>query len=257
VICADGIKNNLNCRDVEVRVYDIIDSTNTEAKRYAADTCDFSPVLFVAKEQSGGRGRLGRQFLSRATCGIYMSLLYFTEDSLSDAISITTSAAVTVAVSIERITGKKMRIKWVNDIYNEKGKVCGILTEALEVKGRRAIVVGIGINVGDVDFPEELRGIASTIGDVGNNAGLLVASITDGLLLSAENPADKTYMSAYRQRLMMVGDTVDLFRGGELMGHGTVLGVDDEGGLLFVPSGKDDVEVIRSGEISVRMNNKR
>ena len=92
MICADGIKNNLNCRDVEVRVYDIIDSTNTEAKRYAADTCDFSPVLFVAKEQSGGRGRLGRQFLSRAACGIYMSLLYFTEDSLSDAISITTSA---------------------------------------------------------------------------------------------------------------------------------------------------------------------
>ena len=55
----------------------------------------------------------------------------------------------------------------------------------------------------------------------------------------------------------MGGDTVDLFRGGDLIGHGTVLGVDDEGGLLFVPSGKDDVEVIRSGEISVRMNNNR
>jgi len=149
VICAEGIKRNLACRNIEVRVYDIIDSTNTEAKRYAAVAPDLSPVLFVAREQSGGRGRLGRQFVSRAACGIYMSRLYFTEDSLSDAISITTSAAVTVAENIERITGKAMRIKWVNDIYNEKGKVCGILTEALEVNGKRAIVVGIGINTGD------------------------------------------------------------------------------------------------------------
>lgn len=256
MICAEGIKRNLACRNIEVRVYDIIDSTNTEAKRYAAAAPDLSPVLFVAREQSGGRGRLGRQFLSRAACGIYMSLLYFTEDSLSDAISITTSAAVTVAENIERITGKAMRIKWVNDIYNEKGKVCGILTEALEVNGKRAIVVGIGINTGDEDFPEELRGIASSIGNIGNNSELLISSIADGLIFSAERPMDKSYMAAYRQRLMMVGDSVDLFRGGELIDHGVVLGVDDDGGLLFKSCGKADVEIIRSGEISVRMNKK-
>ena len=100
-------------QDFKVIEYDCIGSTNAEAKAYAANTNSRQPVLFVAREQSAGRGRLGRSFYSRLSGGIYMSLLYFTSSSLSDAVSVTTAAAVFVAEAIERATGRKMNIKWV------------------------------------------------------------------------------------------------------------------------------------------------
>ena len=79
--------------DFKIIEYDTVGSTNAEAKVYAARAEGFSPVLFVAREQSAGRGRLGRSFLSRRGQGIYMSLLYFTDDALSDAISVTIAVA--------------------------------------------------------------------------------------------------------------------------------------------------------------------
>ena len=88
--------------------YECVGSTNTEAKEYAARAESFEPVLFVAREQSAGRGRLGRSFLSRRGRGIYMSLLYFTEDDLSDAVSVTTRAAVVVARAIEEVVKSPM-----------------------------------------------------------------------------------------------------------------------------------------------------
>ena len=157
---ADMLKN------IKVIEYDSIGSTNAEAKRYAISCEDFEPVLFAARAQSAGRGRLGRSFLSREGKGIYMSLLYFTDKALCDAISVTTAAAAFTAQAIETAIGAEMKIKWVNDIYNEHGKVAGILTETVMASGKNAIVVGIGINTGASDFPKELQGIASSIGEI-------------------------------------------------------------------------------------------
>ena len=254
MISSESIKKHIKNEALCVKVYDLIDSTNAEAKRYAAeaDLEKFSPVLFVAREQSAGRGRMGRQFLSRSDCGLYMSLLYFTSGELCGAVKVTTTAASVVALAIERVTGKRMRIKWVNDIYNESGKVCGILAETLPVRGGYAIVVGIGINIGDNPFPEELKNIASSVGDLNGEESRLIALIADGLLSYAENGEDRSYLDAYRERFMFTGEMVDLFRADEKILSGRVIGVDDDGGLLLLPEGETEVVAVRSGEISLR-----
>ena len=242
--------------DIELHYFALTDSTNACAKKAAEQVASGGipiPQLFVAEEQSAGRGRMGRSFSSRSGSGIYTSLLYFTDKPLSDAVSITTAAASVVAVEIERVTGKDMKIKWVNDIYNERGKVCGILVESVPISQNLVgVIVGIGINIGEENFPEELKGIAASIGDISGKEESLVAAIAHRLLNHAKAPEDRGYMTEYRKRLMMVGERVNLLSCGEIIDEGIVTGVDDDGGLLFLPDGKDQIAVVRSGEISVR-----
>lgn len=233
--------------------YDNIGSTNAEAKKYAAVTDSRTPVLFLAREQSAGRGRLGRSFYSKLSGGIYMSLLYFTDSALSDAVSITTAAAVFTAEAIEASTGERMKIKWVNDIYNERGKVAGILTETVSVGRQTAVVVGIGINTGVEDFPAELCGIAASIGEVDESEREYIAlSIARSLLEHAKAPTRREYMTRYRERFMLGGKEVDLLRAGEVVAHGKVLGVTDDGGLIFCSDGEQESEIVHTGEVSVR-----
>ena len=252
MISGEKIKGFLRTEGVEVRTYELIDSTNAEAKRYASVATGFHPVLFLAGEQSAGRGRMGRNFLSRAESGIYMSLLYFTDQALSDVVSVTTAAAAITASAVERIVGCELKIKWVNDLYNERGKVCGILAETQRTERGLAVIVGIGINLGEDDFPEELRHIASSIGDAGGREAELVATVADGLLSHAKDPSNRAYMKEYRARFMLSEMHVDLFSGGERVGSGVVKGVEDDGGLLYLPDGASEPITVHSGEVTVR-----
>ena len=256
---AEAIKALCN-RDIEVVEFDIIDSTNAEAKRRAdilSQSGELTPHLFISKEQTAGRGRMGRSFSSRANSGIYMSLLYFTDKPLSDAVSVTVAAAAIIAEEIEKVTERSMMIKWVNDIYNENGKVCGILVESIPVSSSRfGVIVGIGINTGEGDFPEELRPIASSVGNLCGKEAQLISGVAERLLAHSDTPDDRSYMQGYRKRLMLLGEKVNLLNCGEIIDEGVVAGVDDDGGLLFVPQGKNKTMIIRSGEISLRIKNK-
>lgn len=245
------LETALGAMGVKLQAFSVTDSTNNEAKQYAqSGACD--NVLFLANEQSGGRGRLGRSFSSRRNKGIYTSLLCFTDYPLSDVVSATTAAAVAVALSIEEVIGKQMKIKWVNDVYNDRGKVAGILTEAVTLEDCTAIIVGIGINVGDEDFPDDIKDIAASIGDVTGKENELILATVKRLLDFFSAPKDRSYMDAYRKRAMLIGEHVELSSCGETIGSGRILGVDDDGGLIFLPHGRDESTVIRSGEISVR-----
>ncbi|MBE6684264.1 MAG: biotin--[acetyl-CoA-carboxylase] ligase [Ruminococcaceae bacterium] len=248
------IKAHLKHEKLNIKIFDVIDSTNSEAKRMALshDSQDgFAPTLLIAKEQTSGRGRMGRRFVSHLG-GIYMTLVYVTEKPLIDAVSITTAAAAMVAEAIESVSEAPMKIKWVNDIYNDYGKVAGILAETVSMEDRLAVIVGIGINTGIPEFPEEIQDIASSIGELDGKEGLLIAKITDGLLRYAETHKDRSYMNAYRERFMLAGKNVDLIKGGERTGGGSVVGVDDNGGLLLLPDGQAEVMTVQSGEVSVR-----
>ena len=245
------LEKSLKDLGIELKSFSVTDSTNNEAKKYSINASDHHPVLFLAEEQSGGRGRLGRSFSSRKG-GIYMSLLFFTDLKLSDIVSVTTAAAVAVAASIESVTGNGMKIKWVNDIYSSEGKVSGILTESVSSNGRSAIIVGIGINVGKPDFPEDLKSIAASVGEIGDKKNGLIVNIASKLIAFFSSPHDRSYMAEYRKRAMFLGEQVDLFSAGELTFSGKMLNIDDDGGLIFLPDGKSDSVVIRTGEISVR-----
>ncbi len=241
---------------VAVRLYEVLDSTNTEAKR-RAETDGEAPVLYLAHAQTAGRGRLGRTFHSPGT-GIYMTLAYTTEQTLSEAVSVTGDAAVAAAEAIETLTGKSPAIKWVNDLYLGGGKLAGILTEAVPLPdGRARILVGIGINLATKDFPDDLRAPAVSLFSSAEADGLtpaflgtLAGEITRRLLDALEDrPARADRLAAYRRRLLSVGETVICTRGDERF-TGTVLGVDDGYSLLVDVAG--ETRTLSSGEISIR-----
>ena len=130
--------------------FEELDSTNSYLKEMAAKGAQEGTII-IANRQSAGRGRLGRSFFSPEEKGIYMSILLRPDISLERAVLITSMAAVAVAEAIEQVSGIQTKIKWVNDIFLNKKKVCGILTEAgidAETGTLEYAVLGIGVNVG-------------------------------------------------------------------------------------------------------------
>ena len=132
----------------EIRVFPCLPSTNQEAKRMALESAEQGSAV-LAEEQSAGRGRLGRSFFSPRGNGLYMSVILRPKADVSNAVLITTAAAVGVCRAIDTVTGRHPQIKWVNDLYLNEKKICGILTEAVtnfETGVIESVVVGIGIN---------------------------------------------------------------------------------------------------------------
>lgn len=231
-----------------VRVFDSIDSTNAEAKRLAADEYS-SPTLIIANSQTSGRGRMGRSFYSPAEHGLYMSLLYKCNSNMTDAVSVTTAAAVAVALSIEETSGCSTQIKWVNDIYMNGGKVSGILAESVISGGEKHVIIGIGINITTESFPEEIKNIAASVGKDISRASL--AAKVYGRLIEYIDSPPSAYMSEYRKRSMLDGCEVSAIYKDKTV-FGKVMGVSDSGGLILLPDGETVPITIISGEVSIR-----
>ena len=149
---------------LQVFIFDEIDSTNSEAKRRAVDVGSFRDAagnltekgksahlsLFAAESQTGGKGRLGRTFVSSADVGVYFSLLYSPKNGVKNPALYTAAAAVSVSRAIKNLYGENPSIKWVNDVFLAGKKVSGILVEGIanfETGIIDAAVVGIGFNL--------------------------------------------------------------------------------------------------------------
>lgn len=254
-LAEDKIREKLSHKNTGVYVYEIIDSTNDEAKRQWKENKK-APCLFVSEEQTGGRGRRGRSFYSPKGTGIYMSLLIKPSAGLEDAVHITTAASVAVAKCLRKYAGAQVGIKWVNDLYLGDKKVCGILTEAImepESNEAPAIVVGIGINLSTEEFPKELQEIAGNLGgsadDIDKNE--LVAAITDAVLSFAEHIGDCSYIEDYRKMSIVLGREIR-YNEGDVLVRAKALDVDSEGGLM-VELDDGSVKVLKTGEITVRL----
>ena len=123
---------------MQIFEYNIIDSTNEEARRYAnGDACVSIPALFIAEEQTAGRGRMGRSFFSPASTGLYASLLIEPPHDSERLLSFTALAAVAAMEAIRSHFGINVSIKWVNDLYLGQKKVAGILAESFVANGKR------------------------------------------------------------------------------------------------------------------------
>lgn len=142
---------------------DVTDSTNTQAN-HLADKGAPHGTLVVADRQEAGRGRRGRCWESPAHTGIFMTLLLKPEIAPGNASMLTLVTALAVTKGIERVTGLSPRIKWPNDIVIRGKKVCGILTEmSAQVDYVTHIVIGVGINVQNESFPEEIADVATSL----------------------------------------------------------------------------------------------
>ena len=254
VLDGDSIRTALGevGKDLTVRVFRSLDSTNNEAKRMAA-SFPSGTALIVAGEQTAGRGRLGRSFFSPAESGVYFSVLYESGEPLERAVSVTCSASVAVMRAIRTLTGRQVGIKWVNDLFLDGKKICGILTEAVSgvESGRmQNVIVGIGINLKNRDFPPELREVAGAVGENDTRRSELIAAVLRELLPLLQNPSDRSWLTEYREYSIVIGRNVICTRGEEQF-FGKATGIDGNGGLMVeLPDGTSTV--LRTGEISIR-----
>lgn len=242
--------------EYRIEVYSTLESTNLTARVLAEAGAPNGTVVF-ADAQTAGRGRLGRSFYSPAGSSIYMTLLLRPHFSPEEAASVTTFAAVAVAHAIERVTGLHASVKWVNDVWIGKRKVCGILAEsALSDAGKQIsfVALGIGINVNQPEFPPELSEIATSLllecGDAIDRFKLAAALLSElQPLLSGDAP--KEHMDEYRERNLVLGREITVVTGGRAY---TAVGkrIEDNGNLTVAfPDGKE--EIICAGEVSIRL----
>lgn len=254
-LSAEGILCRLpeSRRNVDIRIYREIDSTNSEAKRLAAAGLDHT-VLIAAETQTAGRGRQGKNFFSPEGVGAYMTVMLRTKMNVSDAVSVTTAASVAVMRAIKALTGVEAGIKWVNDIYVGNKKVCGILTEAItdfEAGTTQFIIIGIGVNVTTSEFPEELRETAGSLNAAGLNRNDLISRIADEVFSLCGDINDRSYIAEYRKHSIVIGKRITYYKNGEKFAAKAV-DIDSSGGLVIL---KDDgkKETLRSGEITLRV----
>lgn len=258
ILSARGIKSRLTGagKDLSPEVFVTVDSTNTVCLAKAAEG-ESEGYVAIAGAQTKGRGRRGRGFYSPADTGIYMSILLRPSAYPgTQVLRITAMAAVAVSEAIESLCDKEASIKWVNDIYMDGRKVCGILTEAgpdIEGDSIDCVVVGIGINAyaPKGGFPEEIKDKAGCAFDeqASDMRNRLAAEILSRFMDYYNSDSQAGYIDEYRKRSLVTGKDV------EISGHGSrrrahVLGIDDEFGLIVrYPDGKEDV--MRSGEVSI------
>lgn len=253
-LCADDIYKDIRYKDYRPVVFSEIDSTNFELKRQVAGG-EVKDRLVVADRQTMGRGRLGRSFESPAQSGIYMSLLLPVEDSDS-LLLITSAAAVAVCRAVKSVCNIDSLIKWVNDIFVNGKKVCGILAEAVSgCDGKLNVVLGIGINVATDKsrFTDNVRNVAGALYDklpdnVTRNS--LAASVVNEFMDIFVHITDRQYLNDYRQFSMVIGKNIR-YRAGDEWYTGKAVDIDDNGGLVVVTA--DGTVTLNTGEISVRL----
>lgn len=240
----------------EIYYYKTTDSTNTRAKELARSRTASvkSPAVFIAEEQTGGRGRLGRSFHS-ARGGVYISFLLYPDTTAERATAITAFAAVMLSAVVKRLTGCEPKIKWVNDLYLGGKKLAGILTEGEIKDGSLAFAVcGIGLNLSKSAIPEELSDIATAIDfetGISLDPNTVAAEIICEFFDNAPDFSSPEVLSEYKRLSLTLGSEVTVLS--EPAYEGVAEEILPDYSLLV--RGEGGVRRVFSGEVSVK--NKR
>lgn len=243
---------------LQIEVVDRLPGTNA-ALRSRADAGAREGLVLIAQAQSAGRGRGGHSFYSPPG-GLYMSILLRPEIGARQAVGLTAMAAVAAARAAERLCGVPITIKWVNDLWKNGKKVCGILTEAavdLESGMLDYAVLGLGFNLVQPSggWPKELAAVAGSLFDSapapGARAALAAAFLNEFWTLY-HTGLRGSWLDDYRRRQALTGRHVTLIPNGSEPRGATVLGIDDDCRLLvrcdddLAPTafGSDEIRVI-------------
>ena len=236
-------------------------STNDLAKLYANQNST-TPAIFISEEQTAGRGRLGRKFVSPSKTGLYISLCLFPTIALEDLSLITCATAVACVETLEELTGKSLNIKWVNDLFYQDKKVGGILTEVIsdfESQQVQALIVGMGINLIDSpqSFPEELHSIVGSIfssktkyDNSSFNRNHFIAQFLEKWTFYYQNLSKRDFIESYKEHSNVVGKFVNIFEGNQT--YSAYAKDIDENGHLIIEKEDNTLHSLSYGEVSIR-----
>ena len=242
-------------RAAPVIVKEQVTSTNSVLKELAIEGTAEGSVL-IALRQTGGRGRMGRSFVSPPG-GIYLSMLLSPRCSPEASLSLTPCAAVAVQRAIARVSDAQADIKWPNDLLIEGKKVCGILCESLFYQGQQKLVVGVGLNVNTPPeaFTGELSAIAGSLFSVtgkkisSQKAAEALIEELDRMYADWQND-HRCCLEEYTRSCINLKRPVLLIRGEEKI-KAYVEGIDDNYALM-VRHENGQMETIKTGEVSLR-----
>lgn len=233
--------------------FETIGSTNTEAIAQAKRGAD-EGLCIVAREQTGGRGRLGRSWESEKDAGLYFSIVLRPKVEMRFLPLITLMSAVAVFETLKE-HGVDPDIKWPNDLIASGKKICGILAEITDAPMGRAVIVGIGINLRSSAFPPEINETATSIeqetGKPPSAEGLLL-SLTRCLseyyetFCSPDGPAEirqgwgerSSYFEGKHVRIVTANQTIS----------GITRGL-EENGALRVETDDGAIEIVHAGDV--------
>ena len=222
------LKKKLN---MNVEIFNKINSTST----YAREAFNGSPLLVCASMQTEGRGRQGKSFYSPKK-GLYFSLALPKEYNFTH---LTALCGVSVCKAIEDLTDLKPEIKWVNDIYVNDKKVCGILVEATE----NGVIIGIGINLKTKKFPDEIAGLAGSLNKRVSKTRL-ISEIVNNILTM------KDFKDYYKEHSYVLGKKIFFIENNEKY-EAFAEDIDENFGLVVRT--EDKLKTLSSGEISLKL----
>lgn len=242
--------------------YESLPSTNTEVARLAGEGAE-EGLAVVADEQSAGRGRLQRAWSSPKGAGLYFSILLRPTLAPDRWSLITFAAALATGDALLEAASVQTDIKWPNDLLANERKICGILAEAIETPSGRAVVLGIGINLTQQAFPDELVTIATSVANESGRPaereailGALLQALTRWYSLLQEPDGAEKITAAWSSRSSWAkGKLVQVTNGAEtLQGH--TRGIEHDGALRLETA--QGVQLIRAGDVTsvrpARMN---
>lgn len=242
----------------QASVRDVVDSTNSEAERRLANG-DATPFVVIAKEQTKGRGRLGRQWHSAANGNAYASFAFRPQISPTQMSLFTLWMGINVCECISSLYRTQCMVKWPNDLHISGKKIAGILTEArMETDLVRDVVLGIGININssDDDWPEALSSIATSLFQATGqrfDPNRLMAALIGRIAIAYNQFLEGEHRTALKDKWprfdTLAGKTIALEQGPNQI-SGIARGIDSNGSLIIE---KDDGSrfLARAGEVTL------
>ncbi len=247
------IEKQLN-NDIDVLLFDRLASTNIKGKEIAKQIK--KPTLVVAKEQTEGYGRFKRKFYSPKGCGLYFSLIIKPNFSTEFLPFLTPLCAVALCESIEQNSSSTPKIKWVNDIYLNGKKCCGILAESI-LNGNKvdSVVIGIGLNLykPKEDFDDSIKDIACAIFEskTDNVENEIITSFLKRFFYYYNDIKNKEYVDKYISRSNIIGKEVKVYQGDKTF-ETKVIDIDNDCNLITQDS-KGNRNKFNNGEISIKI----
>lgn len=254
-----NLQNNLNIQEIQknlkykhnIEIFDSIDSTNKHLKSKINEK-NYGTIV-ISNEQTNGYGKSNREFLSNKNIGIYMSILINPNCLIEESLKITILTSVAVLSAIKSVCNLDVKLKWVNDIILNDLKVGGILCESqinLNTNIIDNMIVGIGINVKEFEFPPSLKNIATSIE---NNTNIKISR--NELISEIINFFDlyfieKTnYIDLYRENSYVLGKDIKVIQNDRQF-FAKAIDIDNNGSLIV----QEQEKIIKliSSDISIR-----
>lgn len=254
ILSEHEIKQNLldSYKNFDIKIFDTLPSTNDFAKELINSNKFTNGTTIIANSQTSGRGRFARTFFSPTNTGIYFSTILKKSLPIKDVSLITLISAVAVCKAITKLTHFNPQIKWINDVYLNNKKICGILVENIcnfnNMKSK-AIVTGIGINISTENFPKDIQDKAGSIMCDNLSRNKLIAEILNNLFDLSQDIYNGQIIKEYKSLSVVLNKQIVYIKHNKTY-TATAIDINNIGNLI-VRDENNNISILDCEEVSI------